>query len=269
MLSRLLALALLGGASSVSADSAGSRTVQVLIGLGRGFGLGVVEQCVDDGISIGDDLDNAVKAFEAKKPLEGLKEIGEALVVLPDAAQKCNATRVVIESVIDALEQFKSPKAFAYHVGKDLLVNGKDIYTNMKSATDAWGESPTPDYENFGYYVGLSLKELIIGQEQQKLLLKKKFLGLGLQNTAETLRFDPKKDGADIATGLLKGFGLDVAEGCVTDGTDVFTEAEAAFKAFEAHDARAGIKELYEMAKTLPAAAAQCKASEAQIKKLV
>jgi len=31
-----------------------------------------------------------------------------------------------------------NPKSFAFHVGKDLLVNGKDIYKETKTAVNDW-----------------------------------------------------------------------------------------------------------------------------------
>jgi len=65
------------------------------------------------------------------------------------------------------LEKFaaslKSPASFEYHVGKDLLVNGKDIYHEINTAI---GDFENGKWEDFGINVGEAASKAIIGQEQ-------------------------------------------------------------------------------------------------------
>lgn len=58
---------------------------------------------------------------------------------------------------------FKSPQSFIYHTGKDLIVNGRQIYSEIKdSITQFEGQH----YEAFGEDVGEALAKLILGQKQ-------------------------------------------------------------------------------------------------------
>lgn len=42
------------------------------------------------------------------------------------------------------IKSFTSPMSFVYHVGKDILVNGKDIFTEVSTAVS--------DYESQNFY---------------------------------------------------------------------------------------------------------------------
>ena len=57
-------------------------------------------------------------------------------------------------------KHFKSPWSFAYHVGKDLLVNGVAIYHDVD---DAIAKYEASDYHGFGEDIGAALKEVFIG----------------------------------------------------------------------------------------------------------
>ena len=61
------------------------------------------------------------------------------------------------------LKEFKDPKSFAYHVGKDLLVNGTNIYHQI---SDAVTQYKAGKYEAFGEDIGDSLALVLIGKTQ-------------------------------------------------------------------------------------------------------
>lgn len=55
-----------------------------------------------------------------------------------------------------------SPRSFAYHVGKDLLINGQDIFNDIAtSITDFESQK----WEAFGEEVGRAAAKTILGQE--------------------------------------------------------------------------------------------------------
>lgn len=57
---------------------------------------------------------------------------------------------------------FSNPTNFAYHVGKDLLINGKNIYSEINtSITDYEGEK----WSDFGYQIGEAAAQVILGDE--------------------------------------------------------------------------------------------------------
>merc|ERR1711907_669915 len=77
---------------------------------------------------------------DAHDVLDGLGKLGSALELLPTAVQKCDdaAKEVKDEApkLLKALETLKHPVEFAYHVGKDLIVNHADIFQEVSAAID-------------------------------------------------------------------------------------------------------------------------------------
>jgi hypothetical protein len=83
---------------------------------------------------------------------------------------------------------FSSPKAFAYHVGKDLLINGKDIFSEIGDAISAYKKQ---DWKKFGVDVGTAAAKTILGEEAP----------------VATLGSDDKMKLAQIEQGILKAYG--------------------------------------------------------------
>lgn len=54
------------------------------------------------------------------------------------------------------------PIKFSYHVGKDLIVNGKDIFHHTEEMLKAYY---TEDHFNFGLQLGEILEELFVGHK--------------------------------------------------------------------------------------------------------
>ncbi len=69
-----------------------------------------------------------------------------------------------VENILHVLEEFKTPMSFAYHVGKDLIVNGVDIIHEIGAAVDDW---EAQSYRDCGVQIGTALNQLIIGEEEQ------------------------------------------------------------------------------------------------------
>lgn len=59
-------------------------------------------------------------------------------------------------------EIFSSPQSFAYHVGKDLLVNGVDIFHEIQDAVDSYKNQ---DWTKFGIDIGEAAAKTILGKE--------------------------------------------------------------------------------------------------------
>lgn len=58
------------------------------------------------------------------------------------------------------LKVFKNPHTFVFHVGKDLMINGVQIY---KEISDAIMQFEQAKYFDFGEDLGLALAQLIFG----------------------------------------------------------------------------------------------------------
>jgi len=57
---------------------------------------------------------------------------------------------------------FASPSSFAYHIGKDLLINGKDIFHEINTAV---ADYKAGQWEDFGVNVGEAAAKVILGVE--------------------------------------------------------------------------------------------------------
>lgn len=64
-------------------------------------------------------------------------------------------------------ETFKSPAAFAWNAGKNLLINGTDIYADITAGITAYDSS---DYETFGEDLGKALASVLAGDKSDVFL---------------------------------------------------------------------------------------------------
>ena len=92
---------------------------------------------------------------------QGLADLSDAFITkLPGAIQQCENTGKSVVDVVKGLEAFKSPASYAFHIGKDILVNGKQIYGDIEQAVADW---KVQDYNDFGFQIGSALKLVVIG----------------------------------------------------------------------------------------------------------
>jgi len=72
----------------------------------------------------------------------------------------CPGVEVDVQKLEKMAKIFKNPKTFAYHVGKDLLVDGVQIYGDINKGVEAY---KAQQYEQFGEDIGDALALLILG----------------------------------------------------------------------------------------------------------
>jgi len=70
-----------------------------------------------------------------------------------------------VEDLAKAVKQINSPKTFAFHIGKDLVVNGADIYHEVMAAISDYHAK---QWLNFGVQIGLALHKLIISVDVEE-----------------------------------------------------------------------------------------------------
>lgn len=63
------------------------------------------------------------------------------------------------------VKTFDSPLSFAYHVGKDILVNGVQIYGDINDAITQYNNKA---YEPFGEDVGKALALTLLGMDEMQ-----------------------------------------------------------------------------------------------------
>lgn len=205
--------------------------VDVFLGIAEGMELQLVETCVEDSLDFEKQVTDSIEGFTGKNMesvAEGLRQIGVAVGhTLPKALRVCHGSYAEIADLIKAQSAFASPEQFAYHLGKDLWVNGVDIYKNINGAIAAWKGK---QYHSFGINIGTAMREVIIGMKNQEAALVKagKAADIDLfSSKATTVRvvttdgaiehLPGPSDGIDFTLGLFQGFGVDVPQECVTD----------------------------------------------------
>ena len=111
--------------------------------------------------------------------------------------------------LLKALEALKHPKEFAFHVGKDLIVNHADIFREVSASIDDYHAQK---WEDFGKDTGAALSKLLVGTNEM--------------SAAEDEMWPV------VLKGVLEGFGLtkdlDEMKACLSD-----TVTWAAKKSFE------------------------------------
>ena len=113
------------------------------------------------------DLDKAIEDIKEKsvdRVKEGIKLIGESLTEVFNAITECKGAVEAVENILSVLKEFSSPYSFAFHVGKDLLVNGVNIIHEISAAIDDWDAQ---SYRDCGVQIGTALNQLLIGAEEQ------------------------------------------------------------------------------------------------------
>lgn len=151
-------------AASLLATEAG----EIAGGIVEGFiGAADVQACIQKTVTTVENIDEAVKDFEKKTAgdvLKGLKLLAQAFRGLPDDLKACKAVESDVEEFISAIKTMDSPLSFAFHVGKDLIVNGADIYDEIYNAV---GDYKAQKWLDFGVQVGTALHKLIIGATEK------------------------------------------------------------------------------------------------------
>lgn len=146
----------------------------VLKGVLEGFGvsktLDEMKDCLASSKSELRDVEDAIELLEKKDAhdvLDGLGKLGSALELLPTTVHDCEAAAKDVKDeapkLVEALEALKHPKEFAFHVGKDLVVNHAEIFQQVSAAiNDYHGQK----WEDFGKSVGAALSEILVGSAE-------------------------------------------------------------------------------------------------------
>jgi hypothetical protein len=135
----------------------------ILYGAVDAEGLENIEGCIKDTDAFFKDILSAVKDFEKKTPAgmaDGIKKLGDAVLEIKDDIAECEGVEADVEKLEKMLVIFSNPTTFFYHLGKDLLINGVQIYKEIDDSVSKFEEA---SYFEFGEDVGDALALLIFG----------------------------------------------------------------------------------------------------------
>jgi len=140
-MNKLLASALLLANASAKQAQDTQQMVLIVEGILKGAldaeGFDDIEHCIQDAATVIKDAEIAVQDFEKKDVqdvIAGIKEVGVILQTIKAGMSDCSHLKADWQRLAAMASIFSSPTSFAYHVGKDLLVNGKDIFREVEDS---------------------------------------------------------------------------------------------------------------------------------------
>jgi hypothetical protein len=118
--------------------------------------------CLDDPLSFIKDVEKAVSKFDEHDVSAGLFDIGLSFSALAKGIKDCDSDTTEREIVIfkEMLKSFEHPKSLAVTAGKNIAVNGVNIYKEMSAAFTNYRNS---EFEGFGRDIGVALALIFIG----------------------------------------------------------------------------------------------------------
>jgi ABC-type phosphate/phosphonate transport system ATPase subunit len=255
----------------------------VLKGVLEGFGvtkdLDAMRACL---ASTKDEVQTVQGAFElfekedAKDVLDGLGKLGSALEKLPKSVSICDdASKDVKDEapkLHQALEALKHPKQYAYHVGKDLVVNHADIFQEISAAIHAYEQK---QWEDCGKSTGAALSKLLVGETSAAFVAREVQLLVNVTPAVNKLKEVNRTQLAVVLVGVLEGFGLtkdlDLMKGCLNETeTEVHLVHDAVDLLMKknAKDAMDGLSKLGMALDGLPKAIQNCSVAAKDVQDL-
>jgi cathepsin B len=150
-------------------DSNEDIALEVFQGFIEGLDAGIevdiqeVKSCIQDIEGIFGIFDKAFQDIEkntASSVLTALHELGTALNYLPPAIRDCAMAEQEAATIQKLITDFGSPVEFSFDVLGHIIVNHKEITSDIKSAYQAWQNQ---DYNTSGFYIGEAVIIVAIG----------------------------------------------------------------------------------------------------------
>jgi len=121
-----------------------------------------------------------------KGTADGVKDIAKLLTLIENDMQYCKNVDADWVKLKNMVSIFQHPMSLVYHIGKDLSVNGIEIFTEVKSAITDYQSS---QWEEFGINVGKATAKTILGMERQYMDKLTEELDNGNTAAVETLGY--------------------------------------------------------------------------------
>merc|ERR1712048_100306 len=118
------------------------------------------------GTEIVNEAKAAVDAFSKKTlagMIEGLHDIYNLIFAIKGGLSKCATIPGDMEKIAEILASFSNPVTLAWHIGKDLVVNGVSIYREIMDSVTQFNKG---NFEEFGKDIGKASASLILGAEK-------------------------------------------------------------------------------------------------------
>jgi len=123
-----------------------------------------IEKCIGDGEHIVQDAEKAFTDFKSKDVkdvVDGLKQVADALTYIKAGMKDCSSMKADWAKLEAIAENFASPTALAWHVGKDIVVNHVEITKEIQTSIEDYDKK---DWKDFGYQVGKAAAQVLLGE---------------------------------------------------------------------------------------------------------
>lgn len=172
LLANASATSLLANTSVTSLHVNEAAAIQIVKGVLEGAvqaeGFSDIGDCIKDDKVILEDAEVIIKDLEdlsAQSIITGVRDIGVLLEAALKAISMCKGVVGDFEKLAEMTAVLSNPASFTYHVGKDLIINGRSIYKEVNTAVADYKKE---DYEGFGFNLGEAASKTLLGAEQPK-----------------------------------------------------------------------------------------------------
>lgn len=258
--SALVAALLVANTQALTPENVGQLVAGLLTGALHQENLDDFVDCtVKDGSKVVGDVEDALMNFKTMSLsgiTAGLEDVADVFTTISSGIKECSQSPDIqkLDDLIEMLKSFKNPKDFAYHIGKDIIVNGANIFTNIN---DGIASYKAENYEKVGEDIGVALDLVVFGEK-----------------AAKGVKINPQ-DALLIAGGILKGAveaeGLTNLEACLEGGEVIIKDVVEAVQDFELKTAAGtinGLKVLARLVSEVKGEAESCAGVTADWKKL-
>jgi hypothetical protein len=197
----------------------------VFVGFIEGGDFGDLSTCVQDLETVEHTAATAIADFKAgdlSDVVAGIKELGSLVGELKTALTDCKSIgEDDWKKILNAVELMTHPISFAYHVAKDILVNGIQIFHDVEDAKTNWDNQ---SYFNFGENVGDILEKILVGQVENEEPVTT-FVGISMSQVAEIVN--------GVLMGALKAEHADDLVTCLKDADRTVEDLNEAYHDFK------------------------------------
>ena len=205
-------------------------------------------KCMRDVKTVASEVETTIADFKSHSYISAIEEIGTIASGLSTDIQDCEGASTEAQELAQQLKtiyQDSSAWTVTFEIGKNVLVNGVDIYNDITGAISSYDSA---DYYTMGQDIGNGTKEALVG----------KMLGLST-------------DGAEqFAEGFFNGiFGtVEGAVACMRDVKTVASEVETTISDFKSHSYISAIEEIGTIASGLSTDIQDCESASTEAQEL-
>jgi len=154
--------------SALIAAAAASQAQDIVTGFVKGaLEVEIDGQCINDVEVVFNDATAVVQDFEEgtfNGVLDGVKQLIQTVSDVQSTIADCKNSKQMVQKLVEMEAALSSPSSFAYHVKKDLMINGKDILKEVKTAVTDYKSG---DMYNFGVQIGEAAAKTLVGEEER------------------------------------------------------------------------------------------------------